>query len=122
MIYTSRADIMKLYKEQKEMAINLDPVFNLDVLKQMDSAIDHAIKDIRRVPKPTKKKDKKTNEKKEKETKDKMPDFNLDDLKDMDFSNLNLEGDQLEKMKEQLRKMKENLGDNLNEEDKAGED
>ncbi len=59
------------------MALNEDPVFSLDIVKEIDRTIDHKIKDLRRVPKP------KDNEK---TSEDSLKDFNIDDLKNFDPS------------------------------------
>ncbi len=85
------------------MNLNEDPVFNSTWVKNQDKLIDHSIKEIRRIPKPTKKK------------KDKddfnLDDMNLEDLKNMDFSKFNYTDDKLKEMMDRLNKMKEKIGE-----------
>lgn len=72
-ISDEKAKMEELYKKQLELALNLDPVFHLDLVKGVDADIDRKLKELRRTPKP----------KNETQPKD---DFNIEDLKDFDPS------------------------------------
>lgn len=76
------------------MAKNEDPIFNLELVKKMDQDIDHKIKDLRRIPKPKKEEDKE--EKAKVPEMPKMPEnINLEDLKNFDYSKLNMTDEKL---------------------------
>ena len=57
------------------MALNEDPIFTLEIVKESDKKIDQKVKNLRRIPKP--KNDTDT-------TGAGLDDFNIDDLKNFD--------------------------------------
>lgn len=74
------------------MALSEDPIFTVDKIRQWDSEIDRMIKDIRRIPKPTPKKKKEKTE----------DEINLENLKNMNFDNLNITDEKLDELKRQF--------------------
>ena len=88
------------------MALNMDPVFTLEYMKQTDSVVDHRIKDLRRFPKPKNETDT-TNGSDNNDG----GEFNLEDLKNFDPSKfdpskMNLDPSQMEEMKKKMEELK----------------
>lgn len=95
LLYALRANTTELYNQQKELAQNEDPIFNIQLVKDYDSQMDKKIKDMRRIPKP----------KNETVAEPPSPLEGMDPSK-VDFSKLNMTDEKMKEMMDQLNKLK----------------